>query len=164
VPDAAVILLAPDDRFLAVTDEASAWLQLLVPGGDDETWITDVTRVVYEVAHAARAGDPARVATCARTVTGRWLRVEATRLDGADADIAVLLHAATPDQLIGPIAVRRGLTRRERESLELALHGRTTRQTARELGISTQTVGAHLGSAYRKCRVSGRDEMFGCLL
>jgi DNA-binding CsgD family transcriptional regulator len=164
VPGAAVILLAPDDRFLALTEEASAWLQLLVPGGDDETWITDVTRVVYEVAHAARAGDLGRVATCVRTVTGRWLRVEATKLDGGGADTAVLLHAATPNQLISPIASRHGLTRREHQSLELTLHGQSTRQAARELGISTQTVSAHLSSAYRKCRVSSRDEMFGRLL
>ena len=163
VPGAGVILVAPDDRFVDVSEEALAWLQLLVPGGDDETWITDVTRVVYEVAHAARAGDLARVATCVRTVTGRWLRVEASTFDGGDADVAVVLHAATPDQLIGPISARHGLTRRERQSLELTLHGRSTRQAARELGISTQTVSRHLSSAYRKCRVSGRDEMFGRL-
>lgn len=164
VPRAAVILLAPDDRFLEVTEDAWAWLQLLVPGGGDETWITDVTRVVYEVAHAARAGDLGRVATCVRTVTGRWLRVEAAKLNGDDADVAVLLHAASPDQLIGPISLRHGLTRRERQSLELTLHGHSTRQAARELGISPQTVSRHLSSAYRKCRVSSRDEMFGRLL
>jgi DNA-binding HxlR family transcriptional regulator/DNA-binding CsgD family transcriptional regulator len=161
VPGAAVITLAPDDRFVAVTEEAWSWLQLLVPGGDDETWITDVTRVVYEVAHAARAGDQARAATCVRTVTGRWLRVEASTLTGGDADIGVLLHAATPHELIGPFASRHGLTRRERQSLELTLHGRSTRQAARELGISPETVSAHLSAAYRKCRVSGRDELFG---
>jgi DNA-binding CsgD family transcriptional regulator len=164
VPGAAAISLAPDDRFVAMTEEAWAWLELLVPGGDDQTWITDVTRIVYEVAHAARAGDERRSATCVRTVTGRWLRVEASKLSGGDADVGVLLHAATPPQLIGAIATRHGLTRRERQSLELTLHGRSTRQAARELGISTQTVSAHLSAAYRKCRVSGRDAMFGRLL
>jgi DNA-binding CsgD family transcriptional regulator len=164
VPGAAAISVAPDDRFVAMTEEAWAWLELLVPGGGDETWITDVTRIVYEVAHAARAGDQGRAATCVRTVTGRWLRVEASQLTGGDADIGVLLHAATPDQLIGPIAMRHGLTRREWQSLKLTLHGQSTRQAARELGISTQTVSAHLSSAYRKCRVSSRDEMFGRLL
>jgi DNA-binding CsgD family transcriptional regulator len=163
VPGAGVISLAPDDRFVGVTEEAWAWLRLLVPGGDDQTWLTDVTRVVYELAHACRAGDSRRAATCVRTVTGRWLRVEAARFAGGEADTAVMLHAATPDQLIGPIAARHGLTPRERQSLELTLHGRSTRQAARELGISTQTVSAHLGSAYRKCRVSCRDELFGRL-
>jgi DNA-binding CsgD family transcriptional regulator len=163
VPGAGVILLSPDDRFLGVTEPAWAWLRLLVPGGDDQTWLTDVTRVVYEVAHACRVDDRTRTATCVRTVTGRWLRVEAARLTDGGADTAVLLHAATPDQVLDPFAARHGLTPRERQCLELALHGRSTRQAARELGISTQTVSAHLGAVYRKCRVSGRDELFARL-
>jgi DNA-binding CsgD family transcriptional regulator len=163
VPGAGVVRVAPDDQLVGVTEEAQAWFQLLVPGGDDQTWVTDVTRVVYEVAHAARAGDSARVATCVRTVTGRWLRIEASLFEGGDSDVVVMLHAATPEQLIGVLSVRHALTGRERECLELALRGCSTRQVARELGISTQTVNGHLGSAYRKCHVSGRDELFGRL-
>jgi DNA-binding CsgD family transcriptional regulator len=74
-----------------------------------------------------------------------------------------MLHAATPDQMNGEHSVRHSITRRELECLEHALRGCSTRQVARELGISTQTVNGHLGSAYRKCHVSGRDELFGRL-
>jgi DNA-binding CsgD family transcriptional regulator len=163
-PGAGVIALAPDDRFVGASEDAWAWLRLLVPGGDDQTWLTDVTRVVYEVAHASRIGEQQRSSTCVRTVSGHWLRVEAASIASGDADTVVVLHAATPNQVMLPVAARNRLTRRERQVLELTLHGRSTRQTARELGISGQTVSAHLGSVYRKCRVSGHDELFGSLL
>ena len=164
VPGAGVVALAPDDRFVATSPDAWAWLRLLVPGGEDETWITDVTRVVYEVAHAARRGDRDGAAISVRTVTGRWLRVEAVPLPLGEADVAVLLHPASPEQLIRTLAQRHRLTPREHQALDLVLHGLSTRQVARRLGLATQTVDAHLGSVYRKCRVSGRDELFGRLV
>ena len=41
--------------------------------------------------------------------------------------------------------------------------GLASKQIARELGISLLTVNDHLRSAYRRCRVSGREELVGRL-
>jgi DNA-binding CsgD family transcriptional regulator len=159
-----VVALAPDDRIVAVSGDAQAWLDDLVPGGEDETYPSDVTRVLFEAAHAVRQGDEARASTCVRTVGGRWLRVEGMQLDLGGADVGVVLQPATVEQLLGTVAAYRGLTRRELEVLGLVTAGLAGKHVARELGISLLTVNGHLRSVYRKCRVSGRDELVGRLL
>lgn len=83
-PGAGVVALTPDNRLAAVTAEAQLWLDDLVPGGDDETHAEDVTRVLFDAAHAVRHPGAGRAATCVRTVSGHWLRVEGTTgLDGS---------------------------------------------------------------------------------
>ena len=52
-----------------------------------------------------------------------------------------------------------GLTEREREIVELAADGRTSKDIARELGISPRTVDNHLGSAYRKPGIGSRHDL-----
>ncbi len=42
-PGTSVVTLSPDNEMLAVSSQAQAWLDDLVPGGDDETYVTDVT-------------------------------------------------------------------------------------------------------------------------
>jgi DNA-binding CsgD family transcriptional regulator len=159
-----VVALAPDDRIVAVSGDAQAWLDDLVPGGDDETHPGDVTRVLFEAAHAVRAGDQGRASTCVRTVSGRWLRVEGLRLDLGGADVGVVLQPATVEQLLGTVAAYHGLTRRELDVLDLVVRGLPGKHVARELGISLLTVNGHLKSVYRKCRVAGRDELVGRLV
>ena len=53
----------------------------------------------------------------------------------------------------------RGITKREREVLELALKGKDTQNIASELFISTGTVKAHLHRIYKKAEVATRDEL-----
>ncbi len=55
------------------------------------------------------------------------------------------------------------LTRRERETAELAARGLTDRQIAEALFLSVRTVHAHLRSAYAKLGISGRGELGGVL-
>jgi DNA-binding CsgD family transcriptional regulator len=50
-----------------------------------------------------------------------------------------------------------GLTLREVEILRLVTSGRTNRQLAEELGVSTRTVDAHLRSIYAKLGVKSRS-------
>jgi DNA-binding CsgD family transcriptional regulator len=51
------------------------------------------------------------------------------------------------------------LTAREREVALLAANGRSTREIADRLGVSTRTVETHLARVYRKLGVSGRAEL-----
>jgi DNA-binding CsgD family transcriptional regulator len=55
------------------------------------------------------------------------------------------------------------LTRRERETAELAARGHTDREIADMLFLSIRTVHAHLRSAYAKLGVSGRGELVTAL-
>jgi DNA-binding NarL/FixJ family response regulator len=50
------------------------------------------------------------------------------------------------------------LSSRQREVLILALHGKTNKIIARELGISDHTVKAHLSIAFKALGVSNRCE------
>jgi HD-GYP domain-containing protein (c-di-GMP phosphodiesterase class II) len=76
------------------------------------------------------------------------------RIDGeaAEAVLAVTGHRARR---------RRGapadLTGREVEVLRLIAHGRTSAETARELGIQTKTVGTHIEHIYAKIGASNRS-------
>jgi DNA-binding CsgD family transcriptional regulator len=162
-PGAGVVALAPDNRLVAVTAEAQLWLDDLLPGGEDETNAGDVTRVLFEAAHAVRRAGGRRAATCVRTVSGHWLRVEGTAASIGAAEVAVLLHRATARELLETYAIHHGLTARELEILGLLVDGLASKQIARDLAISLLTVNGHLRSLYRKCRVSGREELFGRL-
>lgn len=50
------------------------------------------------------------------------------------------------------------LSPREAEVLEMATHGLTNTQIARDLGVSVHVVKFHLASVYRKLGVSNRTE------
>lgn len=163
VPGAGVVALAPDNRLIAVSAEAQAWLDDLVPGGDDQTYPSDVTRVLFDAAHAIRRGDTTRASTCVRTVSGHWLRVEGTGLPLGETDVAVVLQPAAVHQLLRTLAACNKLTTRESQILSLLTHGLAGKQIARQLGMSIYTVNGHLGSLYRKCDVIGREELIGRL-
>ncbi len=162
-PGAGVVALAPDNRIVAVSAEAQAWLDDLVPGGDDETHADNVTRVLFDAAHAIRHRDTARASTCVRTGSGHWLRVEGTAVSVGDADVAVIMQPATVDQLLKTVATCHRLTARESQILSLLTHGLASKQIARHVGISVYTVNEHLGSLYRKCDVTGREQLIGRL-
>jgi DNA-binding CsgD family transcriptional regulator len=158
-PGAGLVALDPDNRIVALTAEAQRWLDELLPGGDDQTNAEDVTRVLFDAAHAVRGAGLARATACVRTVRGHWLRVEGSEASIGAADVAVLLHQATSRDLVATFAVHHALTPRESEILGLLVDGLASKQIARRLAISLLTVNGHLGSLYRKCRVTGREEM-----
>ena len=162
-PGGGLVTLTPDNRLVDITVEAHHWLSDLLPGGEDQTHAEDVTRVLFEVAIAVRGGDSSQAATCVRTVNGHWLRVEGTTTSIGEADVAVLLHRASAHELQATYAVHHGLSAREAEILALLVDGLASKQIARRLAISLLTVNGHLRSIYRKCHVSGRDELFGRL-
>jgi DNA-binding CsgD family transcriptional regulator len=159
-----MVLLSPENVLLSVSPGARAWLDDLVPGGSDETWPSDVTRVLFDAANAVRAAAdtaPQSAATRIRTVSGRWLYVQGTRLLYGEADVCVILQAATLRQLLPTVIDAHGLTEREGNILTRVAAGSPAKHIARELQLSPHTVNDHLKSIYRKTRVSGREELMG---
>lgn len=156
-----VVLLAPDNRMIATSTHAQSWLADLVPGGGDETGPEDVLRVVFDAANAARGHRDASATL--RTVSGRWLTVEGVALTTGSADVAVLMQAATVTQIVPCLQAHHGLTPRETQILDQTVDGRPSKQIAHRLNISLLTVNTHLKSIYRKCGVTGREELFAQL-
>jgi DNA-binding CsgD family transcriptional regulator len=156
-------LLGPTNQVLSVSPAAQEWLDDLVPGGEDQTWPEDVTRVMFDAANALRKGS-SKASTCVRTVSGRWLSVSAAELAFREADVAITLAAATSQQILDTRVRHHGLTAREAEVLSHAVGGLANKQIARALGISAWTVNEHMTSVYRKFGVSGREELVGGLV
>ncbi len=154
-----VIVLREDDQ-LVLSADARAWLEDLVPGGTDETHLDDVTRVVFDAANAVRRASSSPH-TVVRTISGRWLWVQGSRL--SDGSVAVVMQSASVRQVLPTIARTHALTRREAEVLEELASGLATKQIARELGLSPFTVNDHAKAIYRKCGVAGREDLFGRL-
>ncbi len=161
-----VVLMSPDNKLLAVSSEAQAWLDDLIPGGGDETAHSDVTRVLFDAAHAVRACSgqtPEAAMAPIRTVSGRWLLVQGDRLPYGEADVAVLLQTATVRQLLTSVIDIQGLNRREGHVLEGIAGGLPAKHIARELRLSPHTVNGYAKSIYRKTGASGREELLGQL-
>lgn len=52
-----------------------------------------------------------------------------------------------------------GLTRRQRQTLELLLHGASEKEAARRLGLSVNTLHRHVTDLHRRLKVSSRGEL-----
>ena len=162
-PPAGVINVDAADR-LSVSPEAQAWIDDLVPGGDDETYARDVTRVVFEAAHALRRGRGRDAACTVRTVSGRWMRLEAIAQPDDSDNVTAVLHDATASQRAGALAAYFRLTGRERQVVDQLYAGRAANQIGRKLGISTFTVNEHLRAIYRKSGSPSRQELLARLI
>ena len=62
--------------------------------------------------------------------------------------------------LIPAVQAYRSLSPRGTQVLRQAVDGRPSKQIAHQLNISLLTAHAHLTSIYRKCGVTGREELF----
>ena len=106
------------------------------------------------------AGD--RVAARADLTRGLDLASEcgATALvQRARAELAATGARPRRDRIYG----REALTPTERRLAELAAAGRSNREIAQELFVSEKTVEMHLGRAYRKLAIAGRNELRAAL-
>ena len=110
---------------------------------------------------AAEQGEDSKrpVRIRARAADGTWAVVEASRLDDADATIAVSVHAARAEEVIDLVFRAYGLSRRECELVSLIVDGLDTSAIAQRLFISRYTVQDHLKSVFDKFAVHSRVEL-----
>ena len=73
----------------------------------------------------------------------------------ADGRVAVMAHPAREPEIASLIVEAYGLSRREREVARLVLQGRSTRELADDLHVSTYTVQDRLKAVFAK--VGGRQ-------
>jgi DNA-binding CsgD family transcriptional regulator len=159
---AGVVLVDRTGAFRSVSEDARTWLVELADSWVDGATEDDVSRVVLEVAEAART--PGKDPTCrVRMPQGDWLVVSGSRVDDGDVDVAVVLQPGAVGTVAPALAVWCGLTARETGVLALAASGLAAKQMAHRLDLSLLTVNDHLRSIYRKADVHGRDELLSLL-
>lgn len=119
--------------------------------------------------HAAGAADES-VALCGELRvhgrSGRWYTVRASLAEpdaSGRSDTIVLIEVAHRAALAVLLTRLYGLTPRERELVALAAKGLSTKQMARQLGISPYTIQEHLGKACEKVGVRTRKALLAKL-
>jgi DNA-binding CsgD family transcriptional regulator len=85
--------------------------------------------------------------------------IETARLDDPDRAIAVTIHAAGIDEILGLVSRAYGLSNRERELVTLIAQGHDTPAIADQMFISRYTVQDHLKSIFDKLGVHSRLEL-----
>lgn len=155
-----VVVLDRDLRPVSWTTGALPWIEVLPSAGLYATWGILPT-VVYPAAARARSGTPAVGARAlVRAVDGRWVMIEAARLEGErDGEIAVTLRAAGGNETFELVCRVYALSQREREVVVLLIAGLDTRAVTERLFISPHTVQDHLKSVFEKIGIHSRREL-----
>ena len=158
-----VLLLSPALEVRAQTPQTRRYLQVLVPPEAEDQ--APVPAGAYNVAAqllAAEAGvdDNPPVARVHLT-GGRWLTLRAARMDdtaqdAAGRDVAVSIEPSTAGDRVTVFGRACGLSPREAELLRHLAGGATTREVARQMFVSENTVQDHLKSIFDKSTARSR--------
>jgi DNA-binding NarL/FixJ family response regulator len=157
-----VLLLSPALQVRAQTPQTQRYLRILVPPGADHQ--APVPASAYNVAAQLLATEAeadtnpplARV----HLAGGRWLTLRAARMDSAQPsagrDIAVSVEPAAPHDRAVVFARACGLSPRETQLLHHLVTGAGTRDLARHMFVSENTVQDHLKSIFTKTATRNR--------
>ncbi len=156
----AVLIVSPELVSTTATENAEGWLADLPDVGRFRPDRLPMP-VQVVVLRALRAAD-GEAAAVVRSTSGRWVRVQGSRLAGRP-EVAVVVEPATPAQLAPVRLAAYGLTAREREVVDLVLGGRSTLQIADELFISEYTVQDRLKAVFEKVGVRSRRELVAAI-
>ena len=164
-----VVLLADDLSLVAVTPEAEHLLSLVAESYPGKL---PLPVGVYTVAAALRAVEKGTAlpwtvpATRVRTISGQWLSLHASRLQGPAGvqRITVVIKNADPGATVPLLLSAYGLSPREGEVAKLVLRGTSTQAISSTLHISLHTVQDHLKAVFDKTGVHSRRELVSQLL
>jgi DNA-binding NarL/FixJ family response regulator len=158
-----VLLLSPMLEVRAQTPQTQRYLRVLVPPEAEDQ--APVPAGAYNVAAqllAAEAGvDDNPPVARVHLSGGRWLTLRAARMQDAgqvpeDRDIAVSIEPATAGDRVSVFARACGLSPRETELLHHLAGGAGTRDVARQMFVSENTVQDHLKSIFDKSAARSR--------
>ena len=159
-----VLVLSDDGSLIATTEAGERWLFEL--GGPNQRVGPLPLAVETVLARLAAIQDGQDLLGLVprvrvRTRSGRWAVLHASEMTGLGEGrhFTVVVEPATPSELAPLILLAYGLTRREAEVAQLALHGRPNKVLARELRISENTVEDHLKAVFAKVGVGSRGEL-----
>lgn len=161
------VILGPDLAPVAATPMGRRWAALLQDriGAGALNSMVCALAARLEALETRGAGElMPRVRT--RAAGGQWLVVHAARLSGSSSvagHLALVVEPARPTD-VAPLAQQLyGLSVRERELTRLVLDGRSTKEIAGAMFISTYTVQDHLKTVFAKTGVRSRRELVATL-
>jgi DNA-binding CsgD family transcriptional regulator len=154
-PGPSVLILDGDDHIVASDATARRRLELLPdhqPG--------QVPAVIsYLAARARWDGADGPAAARMRIADGRWFLLDASAMDDAPGNVAVVLQPASPSSVLTHVLRSYGLSAREREVAALLAHGHSAKSIAARLTISPWTAQDHVKAIYRKTGVGARSDL-----
>jgi DNA-binding CsgD family transcriptional regulator len=164
-----VLLLSPALEVRAQTPQTQRYLRVLVPPGVDQA---PVPAGAYNVAAQLLAREAGVDANPPRARVhlggGHWLTLHAARMDaaqpGTERDIAVSIEVTAPGDRISLFARACGLSSREAELLDQVATGASTRDIARAMFVSENTVQDHLKSIFAKSGTRTRQTLLARVL
>ncbi len=159
-----VLLLSPELQVRSQTAQAQEYLRVLVPPGEGRQ---PVPAAAYNVAAqllAVEDGIDSSPPTARVHVSdGLWMTVRAARLDGPgsarEQDIAVTFEESSAAERVDLFCRAHGLTPRERELIDHLVAGHDTRDVARRMFLSENTVQDHLKSIFAKTATRSRRSL-----
>jgi DNA-binding CsgD family transcriptional regulator len=164
-----VLVLDPRGRAVLRSGPVAAHLEDLADVGVSAPYPYAVSSVLARLQWSSADGaDPGVAPTAELRAQGRsgrsyLLRASLAEPDeGGESSTVVVVEPAT-DGSPSALAVRHGLTPREREVLLLAARGESSKQIASQLRLSAYTVQEHLGNACTKVGVRGRKALLAKL-
>jgi DNA-binding NarL/FixJ family response regulator len=125
--------------------ERAPAMKTVVVSASEEPGRIDAALAAGAVVYVLKRAEPGDLASAIRQVFSRSLYLAGT--NG---------HAARPS--LTAEAENAGLTRREREILQLVAEGLTNGDVARKLWVTEQTVKFHLANIFRKLNVTNRTQ------
>lgn len=157
----AVLLLSPELQVLGQTPETMEYLRVLVPPDADRQPIPAAAYNVAAQLLALEAGVDGNPPTARVSVSdGLWMTVRAARIEGPEPplerNIAVTIEESSAAERVDLFARAFGLTARERELLDHLVSGKDTREVARRMFLSQNTVQDHLKSIFAKTGAHSR--------
>jgi DNA-binding CsgD family transcriptional regulator len=171
-----LVLLTKDGTVTGTNDAAGEWLADLGgrstgsggshgfhgSGGSDLP--IEISALATTLRRVAATGQPLpRLRVLTRS--GRWAVLHASWMGtGDDATVAVIIEEAAASDIAPMIMAAYGLTDRERTITGLICQGRSTRQIADTLHLTTDTVQDHLKSVFDRTGVHSRGELVATIL
>ncbi len=165
-----VLTLDHRGRVAQHTRAAERWLREI--GNLGPGWLEGdgLPAAVYAVAAALRRtlkpkteGDAAVVPRlCVQARSGRWLTLQADLTESSPdrpSEVVIVIEPAGPREMAWLHTAAYGLTRREREIVDLVVRGLSTRQISAVLYISEYTVNDHISNIFDKVGARSRREV-----
>jgi DNA-binding CsgD family transcriptional regulator len=120
--------------------------------------------IAAAAAKARGARTTMHVTTRLRNKKGRWLRMDASPIEGQPGMVALTIAPARADDLSKVLLDAYGLTARETDVALCICRGLATKDIANELAISAHTVRDHIKTVFAKAGVGTRGELMALLL
>jgi len=151
-----VVFLVDDElKVVSQTPASQQWLQMLLPSGNDRPPVpASVYNVAAQLLAIEQAVDSNPATARVHLADGFWVTLRAARMTAAEPDgtalLAVTMEETSPVDRLEIFTRAFGLSAREAELLGWLARGSDTRDLARRMLVSQNTIQDHLKSIFSK--------------